>query len=83
TQYRRYSRTLVQERRRLLAYALVCGDDDWVRTAPVETVLAAVSARFGLGARSTRQRLEAALEDYRTWRTQQEYADRLRAEGRP
>lgn len=74
-QYRRYSLTLLQERRRLLAYVIFCGDDDWLRAAPMETVLSTVQARFQVRSRTTMQKLEAAVEDYRRWRRQQEARD--------
>lgn len=74
-QYRRYSRTLLQERRRLLAYAVFCGDDDWLRTAPMETILSTVRARFQVRSKTTLQKLEAAIEDYREWRRRLEECD--------
>ena len=73
-QYRRYTRTLLQERRRLLAYAVFCGDDDWLRTAPIETIVSTVRARFQVQSKTTLQKLEAAVEDYRRWRRRQEVA---------
>ena len=74
-QYRRYSRTLLQERRRLLAYAVFCGDDDWLLTAPMETIISTVRARFQVRSKTTLQKLEAAIEDYREWRRRQEECD--------
>ena len=71
-QYRRYARTVIQERRRLLGYAVLVGDYDWLYNAPPETVIAAASARFQLRSRLSQQRLRAALQDYRAWRQQKE-----------
>ena len=70
--YRRYARTVIQERRRLLGYAVSVGDYDWLYNAPPETVIAAASARFQLRSRLSQQRLRAALQDYRAWRQQKE-----------
>jgi len=73
--YRRYSRSLVLERRRLLGLAAQCGDDDWLCTAPTETVIATVRARCQLRSRTGVQKLSAALDDYRRWRRRQEAGD--------
>ena len=73
--YRRYARTVIQERRRLLGYAVSVGDYDWLYNAPPETVIAAASARFQLRSRRSLQHLRAAIQDYRAWRRQQEEAD--------
>jgi|GEM_PF-1582572 hypothetical protein len=71
-QYRQYSRSLLQERRRMLAFALFCGDDDWLLNEPIESVARTVRARFNVRSRRSLQRLEAAVEDYRRWRRQLE-----------
>jgi hypothetical protein len=73
--YRRYSLTLLQERRRLLALAIFCGDDDWIRNAPMETVLATVRTRFNVRTMRTLKRLEIVVADYRQWRREQEAGD--------
>ena len=70
--YRRYARTVIQERRRLLGYAVSVGDYDWLYNAPPETVIAAASARFQLRSRRSQQCLRTALHDYRAWRQQKE-----------
>ncbi len=70
--YRRYAQSVIQERRRLLGYAVLVGDYDWLYNAPPETVIAATSARFQLRSRLSQQRLRAALQDYRAWRQQKE-----------
>jgi len=70
--YRRYSRSVIHERRRLLAYAIFCGDDEWLCNAPLETVLSTVGAQFQVRTRSARQKLATVVEDYRDWRRQQE-----------
>ena len=66
--YRRYSRSVLLERRRLLALAAVCGDDEWFGTTPIDEVVATVTARLDLQSPTTLQRLEAAVEDYQAWR---------------
>ncbi len=70
--YRRYARSVMEERRRLLGYAVSVGDYNWLSTAPLETVIAAVSARFQLRSRRSQQHLRAVVEDYRAWRRQRE-----------
>ena len=70
--YRRYAQSVIQERRRLLGYAVSVGDYDWLYNAPPETVIAAVSARFQLRSRRSQQHLRAVVEDYRAWRRQRE-----------
>ena len=70
--YRRYAQSVIQERRRLLGYAVLVGDYDWLFNAPPETVIAAASAQFQLRSRLSQQRLRAALHDYRAWRQQKE-----------
>ena len=45
--YRRYSRSVLHERRRLLAYAAVCGDTAWLARTPADEV-AMIAARGGL-----------------------------------
>ena len=70
--YRRYAQSVIQGRRRLLGYAVLVGDYDWLYNAPPETVIAAASAQFQLRSRLSQQRLRAALQDYRAWRQQKE-----------
>ena len=70
--YRQYARSVVEERRRLLGYAVSVGDYDWLYTAPLETVIAAASARFQLRSRRSLQHLRAVVVDYRAWRRRQE-----------
>ncbi len=68
TRYRRYSRSVLLERRRLLAYAAACGGEEWFGAAPVDEIVATVASRLDLRAPTTLQRLEAAIEDYQDWR---------------
>jgi hypothetical protein len=66
--YRRYSRSVLLERRRLLALAAVCGDEPWFGTTPIDEVVATVTARLALESPTTLQRLGAAVRDYQAWR---------------
>lgn len=66
--YRRYSRSVLIERRRLLSLASACGDSAWFGTAPVGEVVATVHLRLGIESPATLQRLWAVLEDYQAWR---------------
>jgi len=66
--YRRYSRSVLIERRRLLAPAAVCGGTAWLAETPAEEVVATVRARLGFRSPTQLRRLEAAVEDYQAWR---------------
>jgi hypothetical protein len=66
--YRRYSRSVIHERRRLLGHALVCGGDAWLATTPADEVASTVGARLGITSEVTLRRIESAAEDYQAWR---------------
>jgi hypothetical protein len=70
--YRRYSRSVLLERRRYLAYALLCGDDAWLMAAPEDEVTARLRTRSPFRSTTSLQRAWAALEDYRDWRRRRE-----------
>lgn len=66
--YRRYARSVLFERRRLLGLAAACGDEAWFGTAPVGEIVTTVQARLELESPVTLRRLEAVLWDYQAWR---------------
>ena len=66
--YRRYSRSVLIERRRLLGLAAVCGGTAWLATTPADEVVATVGARLGFRSPTQARRLGAAVEDYQAWR---------------
>lgn len=66
--YRRYSRSVLIERRRLLGLAAVCGGTAWLAATPADEVVATVQARLGFRSPTQARRLEAAVEDYQAWR---------------
>ncbi|MEN6342332.1 MAG: hypothetical protein ABFC89_07195 [Methanospirillum sp.] len=66
--YRRYSRSVLLERRRLLGHALVCGGDAWLAATPADEIVATVQARLGIDSEVTLQRIRSAAEDYQEWR---------------
>jgi len=66
--YRRYSRSVLLERRRLLGHALVCGGDAWLAATPPDEVASTVGARLGIDSAITLQRIRSAAEDYQAWR---------------
>lgn len=65
--YRRYSRSVLLERRRLLGHALICGGDAWLAATPPDEVASTVGARLGITSDVTLQRIRSAAEDYQTW----------------
>ena len=58
--YRRYSRSVLFERRRRLGFAATCGGEEWFGATPVDEVVATVASRLDLRAPTTLHRLEAA-----------------------
>ena len=73
--YRRYSRTVLFERRRFLAVAAAGGTDDWLMTAPVDQVVAAALEHSRIRSRTSLRKLGMAVENYRRWRREREGAD--------
>ena len=65
--YRRYSRSVLIERRRLLAHAAVCGDTAWLAETPAPEVVATVRDRLGFRSPTQSRRLEAVVNDYQAW----------------
>lgn len=74
--YRRYTRSVLLERRRFLAVAAAAGGTDaWFMSAPVEEVVAAVRARTGIRSRTNLRKVGALVENYRRWRREREGGD--------
>lgn len=72
--YRRYSQSVLVERRRFLTLATAGGTDDWLMTAPIEEVVATVRARSRIRSKANLHKLRSAVEDYRRWRRRKETA---------
>ena len=72
--YRRYTRTVLFERGRLLRAAAAGGTDAWFMTAPVEEVVENVRARTAIRSKRNLAKLRSVVENYRRWRREREAA---------
>jgi hypothetical protein len=72
--YRRYSRSVLFERGRLLRAAAAGGTDAWFTTAPIEEVVDDVRARTAIRSKQSLGTLRRAVENYRRWRREREAA---------
>ncbi len=70
--YRRYTRSVLIERRRFLEIATAGGTDAWFMAAPVEEIVAAARARSRVRSKANLQKLRSTVEDYRRWRRQRD-----------
>jgi len=70
--YRRYSRSVLFERRRLLGAAAGAGTDAWLMTAPIDEVVDAVRARTAIRSRTNLAKVRTVVENYRRWRREAE-----------
>ncbi|MEN6341749.1 MAG: hypothetical protein ABFC89_04230 [Methanospirillum sp.] len=70
--YRRYSRSVLLERRRLLGAAAAAGTDAWLMTAPIDEVVDAVRARTAIRSRTNLAKVRMVVENYRRWRRERE-----------
>ncbi len=73
--YRRYSQSVLMERRRFLELAVAGGPDAWFMAAPVEEVVAGARARSRVRSKANLQKLRSAVEDYRRWRRRRRAGD--------
>jgi len=70
--YRRYTRSVLVERRRFLVLAVTSGTDAWFMSAPADEVVARVCARSRIRSKTSLRKLRIAIEDYRRWRRRRE-----------